>query len=47
MDIGSREHWLLLLGALLVYGTLGMGLLALGAHMNYAVARTLRDLSQG
>ena len=44
MDFGNRLHWLILIGSLLTYGTLGAGLLVLGAHANVNTLRILQSL---
>jgi len=45
MDMGERLHWLLLVASLLVYGTLGAGLLTLGAHNNVNTNRILKAIA--
>ena len=44
MDFGERSHWLLLVAAVLIYGTLGLGLVALGAHSRACMMRVLQVL---
>ncbi|MEM7481939.1 MAG: hypothetical protein AAF481_12260 [Acidobacteriota bacterium] len=44
MDFGDRLHVLIFLSAGLVYGTLGIGLLALGAYMRQNTQRVLAAL---
>lgn len=41
MDIHDRLHWLLLVSAGLIYGTLGFSLIALGAYTRSGVLRVL------
>jgi hypothetical protein len=40
-DLSNRSHLLLLVASLLVYSTLALGLVALGAHMNRVGERVL------
>ena len=44
MDFGNRLHWLILVGALLVYATLGVGMLTLGAHVQACTLRILKAI---
>ena len=44
MDFGNRLHWLILVAALLVYATLSVGLLSLGAHVNASTLRILKAI---
>ena len=41
MDFGDRLHWLLLVMAFLIYGTLAFGLLTLGAYTRHWILRVL------
>lgn len=41
MDFANRDHWLLLVTACLIYWTVGVGLLALGAWNRHWVLRIL------
>jgi uncharacterized membrane protein YbhN (UPF0104 family) len=45
MDYRDRLHWLLLVAALLVYCTLGLGLVALGAYVNLVTQRILKAIA--
>ena len=45
MDYRDRLHWLLLVAALLVYCTLGLGLIALGAYVNLVTQRILKAIA--
>jgi hypothetical protein len=44
MDFHDRLHWLLLVMAFLIYGTLAIGLCALGAYVNLATERVLKAI---
>ena len=44
MDFDEPLHWLLLVSAGLVYGTLGIGLVALGAYVRMSTLRVLKAL---
>ena len=46
MDFSDRLHWLVLIAACLVYGTLTVGLFALGAEMKAEVRRILRAVEE-
>lgn len=43
-NFGDRTHVLLLLAAVLVYSTLGIGLVTLGIHVNRCTLRILKAL---
>jgi hypothetical protein len=45
MDFLDRLHWLLLVTAFLIYGTLAIGIIALGAYVNLATQRVLKAIS--
>jgi uncharacterized membrane protein YbhN (UPF0104 family) len=45
MDYRDRLHWLLFVAALLVYCTLGLGLVALGAYFNLVTQRILKAIA--
>jgi hypothetical protein len=47
MDFGNRLHLLLLVMAFLIYGTLAMGIIALGAYVNLCSQRILKALLVG
>ena len=42
MDFGNRVHLLILVGSVLVYMTLGVGLLTLGAYVGWMTQRVLK-----
>lgn len=42
MDFGERLHWLLLVMAFLIYGTLAVGLFALGSYTRTWILRVLK-----
>ena len=44
MDFGNTLHWLILVSALLVYATLSVGLVALGAYVRTSTLRILTAL---
>ena len=44
MDYHSRLHWLLLVMAFLIYGTLAAGIIALGVYVNLATLRILKAI---
>ena len=44
MDFHDRLHWLILIAAFLVYGTLTLVVIALGAYMRHCIFRVLRAL---
>ncbi len=44
MDTSNRLHWLILVAALLVYATLSVGLLTLGAHVQACTLRVLKAI---
>ena len=46
-DFGNRTHLLLLIAALLVYGTLALGLLALGAYVRTCSLRVIDAIDLG
>lgn len=46
MSFDQPTHWLILIAALLVYATLGIGLLALGSHANQNALRILAALEE-
>lgn len=48
-DFSDRTHVLLLVAAVLVYSTLGLGLVTLGIHVNRCTLRVLKalELSKG
>ncbi|MFN7975770.1 MAG: hypothetical protein U0166_26085 [Acidobacteriota bacterium] len=43
-DFHNRMHVLLLVAAMLIYGTLAMGLVTLGAYMNRCTLKVLKAL---
>ena len=45
MDFGARLHWLVLIAAVLVYTTIGVGLLALAAYTRLNAIILWKDLS--
>lgn len=45
-DFGDPLHRLIFFSACLVYGTLGIGLVALGAHVNVSLHRVLRAIEE-
>ena len=45
MDMHSRLHWLLLIMALLIYGTLALGICALGAYVKLSTERVLKAIA--
>jgi hypothetical protein len=44
MDFDERLHWLLLVMAFLIYGTLAVGLIALGAYIRCWLLRLLKAI---
>ena len=44
MDFGQRLHWLLLIAAVLTYGTVAAGLVMMGAFINMNTLRVLKAL---
>ncbi len=46
MDFSDRLHWLIFIAACLVYGTLTLGLFALGAEVKGHVQRILRAIEE-
>jgi hypothetical protein len=44
MDFGQRLHWLLLVAAVLTYGTLAAGLVMMGAFINMNTLRVLKAI---
>ncbi len=46
MDFSNRLHWLIFIAACLVYGTLAIGLFALGAEVRASVQRILRAVEE-
>jgi hypothetical protein len=46
MDFSNRLHWLVFIAACLVYGTLALGMFALGAEMKVSVQRILRAIEE-
>jgi hypothetical protein len=45
MNFQDRLHWLLLVMAILIYGTLALGIVALGAYVNLATQRVLKAIA--
>lgn len=45
-DFTNRVHVLLLLATVMTYSILAIGLVALGAHVNRAILRVLRAISE-
>jgi hypothetical protein len=45
MDVHDRLHWLLLIAALLIYGTLALGICALGTYVKLSAERVLKAIS--
>ena len=43
-DFANRTHVLLLLGTVMTYSILSVGLIALGAHINRAILRVLQAI---
>lgn len=43
-DWSDRTHWLLLVTAFLIYGTLAFGLLTLGAYLRLCTLRVLKSV---
>lgn len=46
MDFSDRLHWLIFIAACLVYGTLALGLFALGAEVKGHLQRILRAIEE-
>ncbi len=46
MDFSNRLHWLIFIAACLVYGTVMLGLLSLGAEVRASVQRILRAIEE-
>ena len=46
MDFSDRLHWLIFIAACLVYGTLTLGLFAVGAEVKASVQRVLRAVEE-
>ena len=46
MDFSNRLHWLIFIAACLVYGTVMLGLFALGAEVKASVQRILRAIEE-
>ena len=46
MDFSNRLHWLIFIAACLVYGTVMLGLFALGAEVKASVRRILRAIEE-
>ncbi len=46
MDFSERLHWLILIAACLVYGTVTLGMFSLGAEMKASVQRILRAIEE-
>jgi hypothetical protein len=44
-DFANRTHVLLLLGTVMTYSILAVGLIALGAHVNRAILRVLQAIA--
>jgi hypothetical protein len=44
MDFGQRLHWLLLIAAVLTYGTVAAGLVMIGAFINMNTFRVLKAI---
>jgi hypothetical protein len=44
MDFGQRLHWLLLIAAVLTYGTVVAGLVMMGAFINMNTLRVLKAI---
>ncbi len=44
MDFGQRLHWLLLIAAVLTYGTVAAGLVMMGAFINMNTLRVLKAI---
>lgn len=44
MDFGDRLHWLILIAAVLAYGTICVGIVALGARSHKNTLRILKAL---
>ena len=44
MDFGERLHWLLLVMSFLIYGTLTLGLVALGAFVRHLTLRVIKAI---
>ena len=44
MDFGQRLHWLLLIAAVLTYGTVAGGLVMMGAFINMNTLRVLKAI---
>jgi hypothetical protein len=44
MDFGQRLHWLLLIAAVLTYGTVAAGLVMMGAFINMNTFRVLKAI---
>ena len=45
-DFANRTHVLLLLGTVMTYSILAVGLIALGAHVNRAILRVLQAIDE-
>ncbi len=46
MDFSDRLHWLILIAACLVYGTVTLALFSVGAEMKASVQRILRAIEE-
>ncbi len=44
MDFGDQLHWLILVAALLCYGTIMVGLMVAGAHIDVSTQKLLRAI---
>jgi hypothetical protein len=44
MDFGQRLHWLLLIAAVLTYGTVAAGLVMMGAFINMNTLRVIKAI---
>ncbi len=44
MNFGDRLHWLILIAAILVYSTIGVGIVALATHSHKNTLRILKAL---
>ncbi len=46
MDFSDRLHWLIFIAACMVYGTLALGLFAVGAEVKASLQRILRAIEE-
>ena len=44
MDFSNTTHWLILIAAALVYGTITVGLFALGSYLDFGLKRLLQSI---